>query len=86
MEQKVRPVRSDGWVIINLSHKKSSTTGLYNSLVPYECVRILGGMEQTRKAIAYAGGWNQEDITIRTGSKEIWGHQADKVIIVERKG
>jgi len=87
MELKLRPLISDGWVIQNLLHRKSSITGNYNSVVPIECVKELGGLENTRRAIAYAGNWNIEDITVRYGKPSVWGERESKrVIIAERKG
>jgi hypothetical protein len=71
-------MKSDGWVIRNMRD-------LYNSLVPEECVKILGGMENTRRTIAYAGGWPEENITIRQGSESTWGAaEAKHVFIAER--
>ena len=77
------PVLADGWVINNLKVRKGNDDK-FNSLVPEECIKALGGIENTERAIAYAGGWDRNTIHIRLGSKKIWGNEYKHVFVAER--
>lgn len=83
MKKELVPVTEEGWVIQNLRTLRDGITGNYNSVVPEDAIKTLGGIQNTIRAIAYAGDWDDEDISIHEGDPDIWG---DEVIhIVERR-
>ena len=80
---KNKPIIANGWVINNLRVRKGNDNK-YNSIVPEECIRLLGGIENTEQSIAKAGGWDINDIHIRLGSQKIWGNDYKHVFVAER--
>lgn len=80
---KYKPILANGWVINNLQVRKGNDNK-FNSVVPEECIKTLGGIENTERTIAYAGGWDRDKIHIRLGSQKIWGRAYKHVFIAER--
>lgn len=80
---KYKPILANGWVINNFKVRKGNDNN-FNSIVPEECIKALGGIENTERAIAKAGGWNIDDIHIRYGSAKIWGNDYKNVFVAEK--